>query len=124
MLAARIDRRSNAVQPSLRVRITYTAAAPRSYGSARDERARLLKTEPVQVGDARCAKGQICTHEETVRIELPDSELRQARVSGYRLKLFARNGPEIEIGIPGAQIAALYDKAEPAAAVAKEAPRR
>ena len=113
-LGARIDRQSQSA-PQLRAEITYTATAARTYDTARDLAGKILRTERPGSGD-RCKPGVACAYVEIVRIELPDAELRQAKATGYRLKLFARNGPEIEIGIPGGQIAALYDKIDGAAA--------
>lgn len=122
-LSARIDRQTNVVQPYLRVEVIYVGTGKRNYDSARDSGAGLLKLERL-TGNAQCKPGQSCNHDEIVLIEIPEAALRQAKVSGYRLKLFARNGPEIEIGIPGPQITSLYAKIDGGApAVAAQGPK-
>jgi len=113
-LSARIDRQSSQVRYVLRTEVIYVGSGKRNYESARDSSAATLRTERV-AGNARCKPGVECTYDEIVMIELPETALRQARTSGYRLKLFARNGPEIEIGIPGPQIAGLLDKVDASA---------
>ena len=113
-LSARIDRQSGQLRFFLRTEVIYIGSGKRNYETARDSSAGVLRTERI-AGNARCKPGAECTHDEIVTIELPESALRQARASGYRLKLFARNGPEIEIGIPGPQIVDLFDKVNAAA---------
>lgn len=97
--------------PYLKVEITYTAAARRSYDTARDMQGRALATKSLPGADA-CRPGPPCLYQEASRVALPLDDLRQSRTTGYRLKLVSRNGLEIEIGIPGAQIAALLDRIE------------
>ncbi len=110
-LGVRVGPGAGQAAPMLRVEIRYTGVT-RLYDTARDAQGRVLKTE--RAGGEGCKAGAACA--ETVRIDLPDAELRQAKATGYRLKLFARNGPEIEIGIPGGQIAALYERVDGAGA--------
>jgi hypothetical protein len=118
-LGARPGSVAGAAQPQLRVEIRYVGVA-RIYDSARDTQGKVLRTE--RGGGEACKAGAPCV--ETVRIELPDGELRQAKGTGFRLKIFARSGPEIEIGIPGPQIGALYERIDGAGTrnVAKRGP--
>lgn len=122
-LSARLDRASPKVQPMLRVEIGYVARAKRTYDTVRNTAAEQLRHDNV-ASNARCKPGVECTYSEILQIQLPEPELRQAKVTGYRMKLFARNGPAIEIGIPGVQITALFDKVDAATAVPAQAAKR
>lgn len=122
-LSARIDRQSAPVRPFLRADLVYAAARQRTYDTARDDAGAQLKSERLGANE-RCRPDKSCTYDEAWLIELPEPALRQAKTTGYRVKLFARSGPEIEIGIPGPQIASLFEKADAGSAPATaQAPR-
>ncbi len=127
VLSARVDRQTGKVQTFLRADLVYVAAGRRDYDSVRDAAGGQLKSERLG-GNQRCQPGQTCTYDEAWLIELPEPALRQAKSTGYRLKLFARSGPEIEIGIPGPQITSLFERIDagsaPATAQAQRSPAR
>ncbi|MFM9942005.1 MAG: hypothetical protein ACKVP7_21180 [Hyphomicrobiaceae bacterium] len=116
-LSARLDRQTGKAQTFLRVGVVYTAEGRRNYDTVRDASGAILKSERL-AGNQQCKPGQPCSYDEAWSIEIPEPALRSAKATGYRLKLFARSGPEIEIGIPGPQIAALLEKIDGAAAPA------
>lgn len=122
-LSARVDRKTRALTTHLKVELFYVAVARRNYDTARDAGSTVLKLEKI-AGTTRCRPGDTCTYDEIVLVDLPAAALRSSTAAGYRLKLFARNGAGIEIAIPGPQIAALFEKADPLARPAAVAKKR
>jgi hypothetical protein len=78
----------------------------RHYEPARNSRAEPLRVTAIS-SSGRCRSGSSCPYGEVFTVDIPEPELRQAAHTGYRLKLFARTGPEGLVSIPRSQIADL-----------------
>lgn len=110
-LVARIDRKSGALTTLLQFEIAYTSSHRRTYEQARNNRAETLPFHSIQ-RHSRCTPGKDCIYDELFIITLPEADLRRAATSGYRLKVFARNGPEILIDVPKELIVNLFAKVD------------
>lgn len=99
-LVARVDRSSGRVSWILSFAITYGGTG-RHYREARNARAEPLQVRTLAHNSSNCMNGP-CHHFETLEIELPEGELRQAPAGGYQLKLLAKSGPDalIEVAKP------------------------
>jgi len=98
-LVARVDRKTGAATMLLQFQIQYKDTHRRLYETARNDRAELLPLTSVQ-RQGQCRFGNECPYLELFTVQIPEADLRAAAAEGYRVKVFARNGPEILIGIP------------------------
>jgi hypothetical protein len=106
----RIDRQSGLVPILLKVEFGYLSSRKRSYEVARNSRAEPLPFTKV-ASNRRCEFGATdCVHSEAFTVEIPQAELRQAGPEGYQLKVFARSGPGVTVGLPKATIVAMLAK--------------
>jgi hypothetical protein len=109
-LIARVDRTTGETSTLVSLVIAYEGSRMRKYKGARNDRAEPLRFyKPNR--HRSCQKGW-CSFDETLLIELPETDLREASESGYRLKVFARDGSGVFIAIPGGVIQRLFAKIE------------
>ncbi|MFA9551036.1 MAG: hypothetical protein ACERIL_08215, partial [Hyphomicrobium sp.] len=88
--------------------LVYPGRAMREYNSARNARAEVFRFyKPLR--QRECEK-RVCSVSETLMIEIPETELRQASPDGYKLKVFARDGSDMLIAIPRGAIERLLAK--------------
>lgn len=99
-LVARVDRKTGKATWILSFVIAYDGTG-RHYREARNARAEPLQVRTVAHKSSNCMSGP-CHHFETVEIDIPEAELRQAPAAGYQLKLLAKSGPDalIEVAKP------------------------
>lgn len=107
-LMARIDRKTGKTSTLASVTFVYSARHMRKYESARNARAEVLRFyKPTR---HRTCEKRACVVNETLMIGIPQPELRQASPDGYKLKVFARDGSDMLIAIPGRAIEQLFAK--------------
>ncbi|MHA1573103.1 MAG: hypothetical protein ACTSX8_03830 [Alphaproteobacteria bacterium] len=107
-LIARIDRKTGKTSTLVSVTFVYSARHMRKYESARNARAEVLRFyKPTR---HRSCEKRACVVNETLMIEIPETELRQASPDGYKLKVFARDGSDMLIAIPRGAIERLLAK--------------
>jgi len=66
-------------------------SARKGYYAAVDETAEPLKVDKIKGHNIRCGR-QACAHEELVSITISDLSLREHMGTGYRVKLYPKNG--------------------------------
>ena len=108
-LNGRIDRQSGAVTTLFHVEFAYLGSRKRNYEAARNSRAQTLAFTKLG-SSGRCSAGRTCPYSEVFTIEIPLTELRQVPSEGYQFKVFARQGPDAQLGMAKAQIMALLAK--------------
>ncbi|MGI9403670.1 MAG: hypothetical protein ACR2OF_04050 [Hyphomicrobium sp.] len=107
-LLARVDRKTGETSTLVSLVIAYEGSHLRKYKSARNARAEALRFyKPTR--HRSCEEGW-CSFDETLLIEIPQTELRQAPPAGYQLKVFARSGENVLITIPRGVIERLLAK--------------
>jgi len=108
-LVGRVDRRTGALTTLLQFEIAYLGTHKRTYENARNNRAEPLRLNSVQ-RNAKCHPRNGCVYSEKFLIIIPEAELRRAPATGYQIKAFARNGPDILVTISKELIARLFAK--------------
>jgi len=107
-LVARIDRKTGERSTLAGLAFVYPGRAMRKYNSARKARAEVLRFyKPTR---NRSCEECVCSVTERLMIGIPETELRQAPPSGYKFKVFARDGSEALITIPQDAIEQLFAK--------------
>lgn len=112
-LVAHKDRKTGALATYAQVEIEYNSDTTHHYEQARNEQAEPLKMRKVDALGGACRKAGGCKHKEVFMVDLPEAELRAARKTGYKIKLFARTGYDAYFPIPWQLVDALYKQIGP-----------
>lgn len=108
-LVAHLDRTSGKATTHAILSVVYAQRPSRHYESARNERAALLPMRQLMQDGGWCRRQRGCAHAESYQVDIPESDLRQARSSGagYPIKLFARAGAPVLFPIQKEQVGSL-----------------
>ena len=97
-LAARVDRKTQAITTLIKVDIAYIAEHRRIYESARNARAEALRFTAI-THTKSCEKRDSCVFDDRFTVAIPLSDLSAAPAAGYPVKVFSRGGGDITIPV-------------------------
>ncbi len=106
-LVGRVDRSTGALTTIVQFEIVYEGDNKRHYEHARNARAEVLQFTKVP-RNAKCQPRKGCIYDELFLVVVPEAELRAAATTGYHIKAFARNGPDVLVNIPKELIVNLF----------------
>jgi hypothetical protein len=77
---------------------------------ASDNRAKTLPLTKIDSSVASCSRYKICSHSETIGINISDDYLRSAKDDGIKLRLSAKSGDREFASIPSEYIGGYLEK--------------
>lgn len=109
-LVGRRDRKTGVLTTHAQIMLAYKSQTAHHFDQARSEKAELLAMRKLDGAGGSCQKAGGCPHNEAYIVDLPEADLRSARETGYKIKLFGRNGADAYFPIPAQLVDALYQK--------------